>query len=131
MELDPDRAEARYAFADALTRLGRLEDGAQQWMELVRLQPRRLEGWMNLGTTLRGLDRLREATDAYARAYELYPDDERVALIAARAWFDLASADLSAGDDGAARDALHAALRADPSLLERATADPGLAPLLP
>jgi tetratricopeptide (TPR) repeat protein len=50
---DPGRAEARFALADAWTRLGRHAQALPQWLELVRLQPRTPAHWTNLAFSLR------------------------------------------------------------------------------
>ncbi len=128
--LDPERAEARNALADALTRSGRVEEGSRQWMEVVRLQPLRVEGWMNLGTTLRSLGRLRDGVDAYARAAVLEPDDPRIARVLAEAWLDVAVAELTTGDESAAREALDRALEVGSVGREAAATRSELAALL-
>ncbi len=52
VEVEPRRAEARYAFGDALMRNGRFAEAAVQWAALAELQPRRKEAWFNLGAAL-------------------------------------------------------------------------------
>jgi arylsulfatase A-like enzyme/Flp pilus assembly protein TadD len=76
--LDPEQAETRFALADALTRLGRLEQAAKEWMETVRLQPRRAAAWSNLGTVLGRSGEINRAVSAFQRAFELDPDDPRL-----------------------------------------------------
>jgi len=49
-------------------------DGAgAEWMETLRLQPRRAAAWSNLGTALGRLGRFPEAVQAFARAADLEP----------------------------------------------------------
>jgi arylsulfatase A-like enzyme len=65
---DPERSEARYALADALTRLGRHADALEHWLELARLQPRRFEAWFNIAVCHLSLGNLELAQQARDRA---------------------------------------------------------------
>lgn len=81
---DGDRAEARFALADALTRVDRCGDALPQWLELARLQPRRVEAWTNLAHC-HGVEGNREqAGAALERASELAPDDPAVLRLRAQ-----------------------------------------------
>ncbi len=122
--LGPHRAEARYALADALTRRGDPTRAAEQWAELARLQPRRFEAWFNLGLALIDAGRPADAATALTSALEITPHHPRGLL-------ELARAQVRAGRRDAAAASLAEALRLDSSLLQRATGDAELAPLVP
>lgn len=68
---DPERAEARFVFADALTRLGRHAQALPHWMELARLQPRDPRHWTNLAFSLRHNGEEARAVAAEAEAARL------------------------------------------------------------
>jgi alkylation response protein AidB-like acyl-CoA dehydrogenase len=70
---DPQRGEARFALADALTRLERPADALQHWLELARLQPRRFEAWFNIALSQLALGDVQRAQQARDRAAELAP----------------------------------------------------------
>jgi Flp pilus assembly protein TadD len=52
VDIEPRRAEARFAYGDALMRATRFAEAAEQWAVLAELQPRRMEAWFNLATAL-------------------------------------------------------------------------------
>ncbi|MEE8525339.1 MAG: tetratricopeptide repeat protein, partial [Thermoanaerobaculia bacterium] len=122
-KLQGDDPETRFALATALTHLGDYGAAAEQWLELVRLQPRRADGWINLAVTLGRSGRGGEAIGALTRAVELAPGRADLRL-------QLALAHRAAGDLEAAKIALLGALAVAPELRPRIEADPGLAALL-
>ncbi|MCH9649427.1 MAG: sulfatase-like hydrolase/transferase [Deltaproteobacteria bacterium] len=71
VSLDPDGPEIRLALAHAFIQEKRLPEAEQQWMELLRLQPRREEAWVNLGNTLGMQGKGKEAVGAFQRAVEI------------------------------------------------------------
>ena len=52
ISVNSDRAEARFAYGDALMRAARFAEAAEQWAVLAELQPRRPEAWFNLASAL-------------------------------------------------------------------------------
>ncbi len=128
---DTAQAEARYELADALTAAGELARAAQEWMDVVRLQPRRAAAWSNLGGVLFRRGDARGAERAVARSVELEPQSALYVENLAEVRFALAQAEARAGRRDEARRLLGQALGAQPQLKRRALADPGLAPLLP
>jgi len=95
----------------------------------VRLQPRRVEGWANLGTTLLATGRPADAAEAFDTAVELAPELPELRRALGQAWFEVAAGQVAAGDLDAARAALDRAIEVAPELGAAATADPRLAPL--
>jgi len=69
--VDPDGPDIRFALAHALTRLRRLKEAEQQWLEVLRLQPRRGEAWVNLGNAFGMQGKVEEAVGAFERAVEI------------------------------------------------------------
>ncbi|MFZ2236788.1 MAG: sulfatase-like hydrolase/transferase [Dokdonella sp.] len=53
VQIDPHRAEGRFALGDALMRVSDFAAAADQWAALAELQPRRAEAWFNLAEALR------------------------------------------------------------------------------
>jgi tetratricopeptide (TPR) repeat protein len=72
---EPERADWRYSFADALARDGRLDDAAREWLAVVRLQPRWGQAQARLAATLASGGRLAEAEGHYREAVRLDPAD--------------------------------------------------------
>jgi tetratricopeptide (TPR) repeat protein len=121
VRLDPTRAEARFALADALMRKGRFREAATHWAEMARLQPGRFEAWANLGTALLNDARPAEAADALRRALALRPDDPVTRARQAAA----------SGRTAEARAVLAAAVAERPDLRAALSRDAILGPLLP
>ncbi len=76
IELDPHRAEARFALGDTLMRRERWAEAAQQWMEVARLQPRRVEAWANLAQAQCAAGQPELAKSARREALALEPETE-------------------------------------------------------
>ncbi len=83
----PDDAEVRAAWAVALVRAKRLQEAEKQWLETIRLQPRRASAWVQLGNTLGLLRQPEKAVEAMTRAVELAPDDTEIRIRLAFAQF--------------------------------------------
>ncbi|MEO8669867.1 MAG: sulfatase-like hydrolase/transferase [Tahibacter sp.] len=73
VRVEPRRAEARYAYADALMRLRRFEPAAEQWAALAELQPRRPEAWFNLAAALTQAGHPERAAEALVHYRQLRP----------------------------------------------------------
>lgn len=128
---DATQAEARYELADALTAAGDLPRAAQEWMDVVRLQPRRAAAWSNLGGVLFRRGDPRAAERALARAVELEPRNEIFVENLSEARYALAQSEARAGRRDEARRLLAQALGAQPQLRQRALLDASLKPLVP
>lgn len=85
VEKAPAQAEAHYALADALTRAKRYDEAATQWMETVRLQPRRAAAWSNLGSVLGWSGHPDRAVGAFREAARVAPEDASIAVNLAEA----------------------------------------------
>lgn len=131
VKADAAQAEARYELADALTAAGDLPRAAQEWMDVVRLQPRRAAAWSNLGGVLFRRGDARGAERAVARAVDLEPKNDLYVENLSEVRFALAQAEARAGRRDEARRMLALALATRPALRRRALADPALAPLAP
>ena len=70
----PDAPVFHYNYADALVKLGRLEDAAASYAEATRLNGDYFEAWNNLSSVLVQLGRFEEAVEAGNEAYELADD---------------------------------------------------------
>jgi len=70
----PNYAPTRQLYATILRQLGKLEEAAQEFSQLLAQHPEDGEGWSNYGLTLRSLDRRSEAIDAFRHAIQARPD---------------------------------------------------------
>jgi tetratricopeptide (TPR) repeat protein len=68
-----DYAESHHRWG-VLRRTGALEAAAERFQDAVRHRPDAADYWLDLGSTLRDLGRLHEATHAFERAVQLAPD---------------------------------------------------------
>lgn len=71
----PDQSDAQFALADALTRAKRYREAIPHWMETVKLQPKSLQAWSNLGSAAIWAGDLKRAIAAYSEALRLEPND--------------------------------------------------------
>lgn len=72
--LDSLNAEAHYQYAQALTESRNYPDAADQWKQVVALQPERGVAWANLGTNAWMLGDRKAALDAMREAVRILPE---------------------------------------------------------
>lgn len=69
----PERPESRYEAALRLQQQGRYAEAEAAYRGFVKMRPRSVPGWTNLGVVLSRQGRFREAIEAYRRALDLDP----------------------------------------------------------
>jgi tetratricopeptide (TPR) repeat protein len=74
-DVRPDKADYRFALADALVMLDDPADAARQLTLATQLEPRDARAWACLGVTLSGIGRAEDARRALGQALELAPGD--------------------------------------------------------
>ncbi len=75
---DPAYSEAELGRAKALIHADRREAAVEVLQALIRRNPEQAMVHATLGDTLRQLDRMRDANDAYTQALDLFPADSNV-----------------------------------------------------
>lgn len=103
-ELDPEQAEARFAYADVLSRSGLIKEAIVQWLETTRLQPRRVAAWSNLGAMFAQDGQLEKAHAALAQAASIDPGNPQLLV-------NLAFLDRAMGEAPRAIEGLQSAAR--------------------
>jgi tetratricopeptide (TPR) repeat protein len=98
----------------ALAYAKRPEEAYAHFVEVVRLRPRNLDGWFNLGAGLDALGRRAESIEAYEKGLSLSPGDDRLRRGLARSWNNRGVDAATAGQMDEARRCFEEALRADP-----------------
>ncbi|MEQ8249526.1 MAG: tetratricopeptide repeat protein [Alphaproteobacteria bacterium] len=72
----PEFPQAHSGLGNALRDLGRLDDAVAAYNVALKQDPALREAHVNVGNVLQGLGRYAAAADHFARALDLYPDDE-------------------------------------------------------
>jgi Flp pilus assembly protein TadD len=76
---DPARATFHSNYGFALQQSGRMDDAIAEYRAALRLDPKLVSAWINLGTALAASPKTRpEARAALEKARALAPDDPRV-----------------------------------------------------
>ncbi len=96
--LQPDRADALHALADAQFHAGSPKDALPLWQAIVDAQPGNLDARLRLGETCSRLGLHADAVAGYRRALQVFPDSPDL-------WMAIAQAEEDDGNKQAAQDA--------------------------
>ncbi|HIJ66527.1 MAG TPA: tetratricopeptide repeat protein [Candidatus Hydrogenedentes bacterium] len=73
----PDTAQDHLAYAELLTRVGRIDDGISPVERSLKLDPNQYVAWNLLGSLSRQLGNIKRAREAFTKSIELNPDQPR------------------------------------------------------
>jgi tetratricopeptide (TPR) repeat protein len=74
LKYKPDYVDAHLGLAEALQRMGRLEESLPHWERVVELNPGFAEAWIAGANVLVRLERYQQARDWLAAARKVHPE---------------------------------------------------------
>jgi tetratricopeptide (TPR) repeat protein len=81
---EPDYVEARLGLVHCLQLLGRFEETLPHYRHIVKVDPRRVDAWVNATTVFISLSRYEEARAWLAAARKIHPDEPEIAALQER-----------------------------------------------
>jgi tetratricopeptide (TPR) repeat protein len=83
LELNPSSIETLNSIANALEKIGELDQVEKLYLEAIRLKPENLELYLALGEVYMRISKESKAYEIYCKVLRLAPSDERVRLVTA------------------------------------------------